>query len=135
MGGLGTAKWGTSRKPKEKTDAQSHAQPCDRVAVRRIGGADAQTSSGARCCAELHADRTGGVPGMGTLLSAWICPRVRPVPMLVSSLLVTDMRTARPPWRPRHRTDGGEYDLTRHDRAWVTRRARHGRRIQRAFTA
>src|SRR5262245_53238317 len=58
--------------------------------------ADAQTSSGAGCCAELHADRTGGVPGMGTLLSAWICPRVRPVPMLVSSLLVTDMRTARP---------------------------------------
>ena len=31
--------------------------------------------------------------------------------------------------------DGGEFDLTRHDRAWVTRRARHGRRIQRAFTA
>src|SRR5262245_36519203 len=39
MGGLGTAKWGTSCKPKEKTDAQSLAHPCDRVAVRRIGGA------------------------------------------------------------------------------------------------
>jgi hypothetical protein len=31
--------------------------------------------------------------------------------------------------------DGGEFDLTRHDRAWLTRRAHHGRRIQRAFTA
>src|SRR5262249_892193 len=39
MGGLGTAKWGTSRKPREKTDTQSLAHPCDRVAVRRIGGA------------------------------------------------------------------------------------------------
>src|SRR5262245_5116207 len=39
MGGLGTAKCGTSCKPKEKTDAQSLARPCDRVAVRRIGGA------------------------------------------------------------------------------------------------
>src|SRR5262249_32050811 len=39
MDRLGTAKWGTSCKHKEKPDAQSHAHPGDRVAVRRIGGA------------------------------------------------------------------------------------------------
>ena len=35
--------------PKERPDAQSHAHPCDRTAVRRSGGphADAQTSRGA----------------------------------------------------------------------------------------
>ena len=43
--------------------------------------------------AERRRQGLGGVPGMGTVLSAWICPRVRPVPMLVSPLLVADMRT------------------------------------------
>jgi hypothetical protein len=48
--------------------------------------ADAQTSRGAANVA--HADRTGGLPGMGTLLPAWIYADLRPVSLLVSSLLV-----------------------------------------------
>ena len=39
--------------------------------------------------AEFHADRTGGLPGMGALLPAGIYPGLRAVSLLVSALLVT----------------------------------------------
>src|SRR5262249_61044190 len=129
-----------STKLKEKTDAQSHAHSCDRVAVRRIGGAYRRRANLARgqqhrrCCTEFHADRTGGVPGMGTLLSAGICSRVRSVPMLVSSLLVMDMRRRGPPHlaAPFAPDWGGVW----HDPALpgvVTRADPHGRRLEKAL--
>jgi hypothetical protein len=43
-------------------------------------------------CEEFHAHSTGRVPGMGTLVWSRIHQAVRPVPMLVSSLLVGRMK-------------------------------------------
>jgi hypothetical protein len=58
--------------------------------------ADAQTSRGANNIASTAQNfrRTGGVPGMGTLLPAGIHPRLRPLALLVPPLLVIDKREA-----------------------------------------
>lgn len=82
-----------THKSREKTDAQSHAYACDRVAVPWIGGLDGRRANLARgrqdCrgCAEFYADRTGGLPGMGTLLPSRIYQGLRSVSVLVSAVL------------------------------------------------
>jgi hypothetical protein len=78
-----------------RIDAQSWKHPCDRSAVRRFGGRDRRRANLARGRqhrhrrAEFHPDRTGRVPRMGTLLPAGIRSGLRPIPLLVSSLLVS----------------------------------------------
>src|SRR5262245_33107222 len=123
---FGTTSGAHPDKPKERPDAQSHAHPCDRTAVRRIGGSHrrranlARGQSHRRCCAELHADRTGGLPRMGTLLPTWIRPHVRSVSMLVSSLLVNrGAKGGAVALAARHRAFDA-FDVTRHHRTWVT---------------
>jgi hypothetical protein len=60
--------------------------------------ADAQTSRGANnigsAAQNFTPRRTGGVPGMGTLLPAGIHPCLRPLALLVPPLLVIDKREA-----------------------------------------
>ena len=82
-----------THKSREKTDAQSHAFARDRGAVRVIGGLDGRRANLARgrqdCCgcAEFYADRTGDLPGMGTLLPSRIYQGLRSVSVLVSAVL------------------------------------------------
>lgn len=105
---------------RDKPHAQSHVHACNRAAGGGIDGrwrADhARGPQHRRRRAEFHADRTGGVPGMGTPLSAGIYVDLRPVPMLVSSLSVTalpqsasvgrsDLAAVRVPRRGRHPSD------------------------------
>jgi hypothetical protein len=45
---FGTTSGAHPDKPKERPDAQSHAHPCDRTAVRRIGGAHRRRANLAR---------------------------------------------------------------------------------------
>ena len=58
-----------------------------------IGGLDGRRANLARgrqdCrgCAEFYADRTGGLPGMGTLLPSRIYQGLRSVSVLVSAVL------------------------------------------------
>jgi len=60
-----------------------------------VATADAQTTRGANNIATEARILPGGLPRMGPLLSAGIRARVRPLSLLVSSLLVMEIARAR----------------------------------------
>jgi hypothetical protein len=79
----------------ERNDAKGCTYPGDRSAACGIGGPDRRRADLARGRqhqlrrAKFYADRTGRLPGMGTVLPAGVHPGVRTVPLLVPPLLVT----------------------------------------------
>jgi hypothetical protein len=93
-------KRGTSQQTQGEIDAQNHAHPRAGAGVRRVCGIHRRRANLARSqqhrqrCAEFYLRRTGGVPGMGTLLPAGIHPCLRPLALLVPPLLVIDKREA-----------------------------------------
>src|SRR5438874_7840652 len=84
--------------------------------IRGLDGRRANIARGQRCrhCgAEFYADRAGRMSRMGTLLPAWIYAGLRPVPLLVSPLLVSSPRTGPPHHAALSRVDDAGRDALR----------------------